>query len=108
MPINFIEVHLPDNVQLRGELICREFDMIQCGFELQLSEDLKYEVRGHGEAPQCADRLGMRLNATAIQLCVPRAEATLNVKWHYRAAIERLKRRTRKYDRRGFRFTTHL
>ena len=51
---------------MSGALICGSYDMAQCAFEITVTDELRFEVRGHGDAVECAQRQEIRFNDTAF------------------------------------------
>lgn len=65
-PLNIVKVSIPQGRIMSGALICGSYDMAQCAFEITVTDELRFEVRGHGDAVECAQRQEIRFNDTAF------------------------------------------
>jgi hypothetical protein len=68
--INLILVERRDHshTPIDAELICRNFDMAQCGWALTVEENLSFKMHGVGDAVALARMGRMRYNTTAFSL----------------------------------------
>ena len=66
LPLNLVEVSLAPGHVMSGALICENYDMVQCCFELVVTDELRFQACGHGDAVECFQRREIRFNTSTF------------------------------------------